>query len=322
MYPEIFSQKYRLSYQRAQSTALALDDVAKILGRSINKARDIGDGSGGNLNPLILTKNNIANLCEMSDTLSMRFTGSLAMLKGHPEHARSARVPTHEGAGSARNQRVRVSAWNPDVDSNISAVGRRIFTYSQLRKYEPIVYDLHSSYLPGRSEFGRMVQSWMSRATYHFMIADAQMPIFTLINGRFNAYDSNLGLHWNALLMGESSTGKSYAFDLVQKCSIDGTVTKFTRRTANADQVQERTHGENNDVIEIYEEMPKSLLQEDKFNGDEADQFKEQLTNGRMVIKSCWIDEDACGSRKSPRTSASACAWAPRTTRSRPLARR
>jgi len=298
MHPEIFAQKYRLSYQRAQSTALALEDVAKILGHTLRDAHDNSCTELG-VNPMILTKNNIANLCEMSDTLSMRFTGSLAMLRGHIQSMRTR--PDYRRSEEQVRKEIRefvCRAWNPDVDSNISAVGRRIFTYSQLRTYQPIIYDLDDDYLPGRSGFGRMVQSWISRATYHFMIADAQMPIFTLINGRFNAYDCNLGLHWNALLMGESSTGKSYAFDLVQKCSIDGTVTKFTRRTANADQVQQRTQGENNDIIEIYEEMPKSLLQEDKFNGDEADQFKEQLTNGRMVIKSCWIDEDGVRQQK------------------------
>ena len=300
MHPETFAQKYRLSYQRAQSTALALEDVAKILGKTLRNARDDDDpNTETGVNPMVFTKANIANLCDLSDTLSMRFTGTLAMLKGHILSMRAR--PGYRRTVVQVKQEISefvARAWNPDVDSNISAIGRKIFTYSQIRTYKPIKYDFDDTYLPGRSDFARMVQSWLSRATYHFMIADAQMPIFTLINGRFNAYDSNLGLHWNALLMGESSTGKSYAFDIVVKCSIDGTVTKFTRRTANADQVQQASHGENNDVIELYEEMPKSLLQEDKFNGDEADQFKEQLTNGRMVVKSCWIDEDGVRQQK------------------------
>ena len=302
MFPETFANKYRLSYQRSQNTALELKDVAILLRKTLASSCDTGCGrETGGVNPMILAKDDIANLCQLSETLAMRFTGTLAMLKAQITkiHSRKGYVRT-KAQVRIEIQEFVARAWNPDVDSNISAVGRKIFTFSQHREYEP-VKDPHEQVTrmyPNKSAFGRMVQVWLTNISYHFMVADAQKPIFTLMNGRLNAYDCNLGLHWNCLLMGQSSTGKSFAFDVVSDCSIDGTVTKFTRRTANADQVQQSSHGENNDIIEMYEEMPKSLLQEDKFNGDQSDQFKEQLTNGRMVVKSCFIDDDGVRQQK------------------------
>jgi len=300
MFPETFANKYRLSYQRSQNTALELKDVAILLRKTLASEGDPEDGESG-VNPMILAKDDIANLCQLSETLAMRFTGTLAMVKAQITkiHSRDGYVRTVGQVRSEIREFV-ARAWNPDVDSNISAVGRKIFTFSQHREYEPSK-DPRAQVVrmyPRKSEFGRMVQVWLANISYHFMVADAQKPIFTLMNGRLNAYDCNLGLHWNCLLMGQSSTGKSFAFDVVSDCSIDGTVTKFTRRTANADQVQESSKGENNDIIEMYEEMPKSLLQEDKFNGDQSDQFKEQLTNGRMVVKSCFIDDDGVRQQK------------------------
>tara|TARA_B110000211_G_C14083273_1_gene555558 strand:+ start:1019 stop:4150 length:3132 start_codon:yes stop_codon:yes gene_type:complete len=291
MHPEIWGIKYRPSHQRAQSTALAIDDVRKMLGKTLHDCRDDHDDQAEGVDPMIIAKSKIESLSAQNPSFSLWATGSLARCKQHISsiHRRPGYIRTSEQVLSEITDFCS-RLWNEQVESTISKCGRVIFAYSQTREYKPIIYDIEHT-LPGRSHFGRMVQSWLSRATYHLLIGHTQMIIFALMNGRFNAYDTHFGLHWNALLTGASSTGKSFAFDQIVKCSIEGTVTKYSRRTTNADQVQQLAPGYNNDVIEIYEEMPKSILEEQKFS-DKHDMQKAQMTEQRNITVQCWVDAD------------------------------
>ena len=116
-----------------------------------------------------------------------------------------------------------------------------------------------------------------------------------------DAYRRSFDLHTNPLLAGAGSSSKSYLLNCVEKLSISGTVQTVTHITAKADAIDDN----QNDLITLFHEMPKSLMGFDEIGTTGDPMFKERLTSNKFKTKLfCWDEETG---KRSNRVAESEC---------------
>lgn len=178
-------------------------------------------------------------------------------------------------------------------DANISEKGQVILKWMERRRIPD--YEHLYKFDRSLSLFANRVIKIMEEAEQYFLISTAHREFYQVMHARYDAYRRDFGLHLNIFQTGEGATSKSFLFDLMKQCSIEGTIDQLTYETAKANAVD----GNRNDCITVCHEAPPGMFRASKNrnmdNGMEA-MFKERLTSNHVSCKTFCFDE-ATGKR-------------------------
>lgn len=175
-----------------------------------------------------------------------------------------------------------------DQDANISDVGIKMIHW--MDKQKDFYIKKHYIYDKDMSIFANMIIRRMTVAEEIFQISTNHIDFMKVMFGRLDAYRRCFKLHFNMFLTGEGATSKSFIFDIMEECSIPGTVDKLTYQTSKADAVD----GNRNDLITICHEAPPGLFNTSKSKNLDHSQetmFKEKLTSCTVSCKTFFMDE-------------------------------
>jgi len=163
-----------------------------------------------------------------------------------------------------------------DVSAPWRAINQRLEerqkTVGTLGHTLPLVYN-------NLSTWGNLMVGWLAKIDDVLVTCSSHIPMWTVLNGMFDAYRESLSLHFNVLLVGEAGVSKSRIVDVMSKMSVPGTYTNSMRSTANAhfgdtDDLDRMT-GAEEDLIS------RDAAKDDKSNaGGNIETLKERLTNG------------------------------------------
>ena len=130
---------------------------------------------------------------------------------------------------------------------------------------------------PSMSVFGNMVARRMLRLESSVFVTSTHSVILTLLFGTLDAYRHEFDLHFNALLTGPNSTGKSFICEKIGELRVRDTVTKVDTSTSNAGYVDT----DHNDQIVYTEELKPSSFRDRAKGGNDDDEakLKEFLTS-------------------------------------------
>ena len=177
-----------------------------------------------------------------------------------------------------------------DEDAPISNAGKRIFAWWRTARHRHVAHELWAP--DGLTVFAHWVTRLYSQINYHGVVSTAHATIFKVLIGVLDAYRCDMGLHLNGLCTGNSSTGKSFMFDLVKSLCIPGTITEVTRKTACADAVEPENPGAFSDRIVFLHEMPGGMIKEGLRENDQAAEMKSALTSGVVTTEFFFQEED------------------------------
>ena len=153
----------------------------------------------------------------------------------------------------------------------------------------------------GLSPFANLMIRRMVQYEQLLQTSTVHRELLITLVARLDAYRRSFDLHTHPLLAGAGSSSKSYILNCIEKLSIPGTVQTVTHITAKADAVDEN----QNDVITLFHEMPKSLIGVEE-KGETGDpMFKERLTSNKFKTKLFCVDEDT--GKRSNRVAESEC---------------
>jgi len=141
--------------------------------------------------------------------------------------------------------------------------------------------------------FGNMFARWMLCMEDSLFVTNLHLLALTAIFGSRDAYRHKLKMHFNLLMTGDNSTGKSFVTDLLDMCSIPGTISQQSSKTKNANFVD----ADHNDMIYRNEEIQPDAYRDKKRGGDDAAEAtnKEFLTSMLYTKQVFYKGED--GSR-------------------------
>ena len=180
-----------------------------------------------------------------------------------------------------------------DADAPISNAGKAIYRWWESTEHAPV---RHNPFNPDLTVFGHFVQRLYMQINHHGLVSTAHDSIFQMLIGCLDAYRCSPDLHLNGIATGNSSTGKSFMFDLVKGWSIPGTISETTRKTAASDAVEPEHPGAFSDRILIFHEMPGSMVKEGYRENDQEAELKSALTSG--VVTTEHFDQDDDGTRR------------------------
>lgn len=189
---------------------------------------------------------------------------------------------------------------NPDA--NISDKGKIIIKWMERRN--PPAYKGLYKFDRNLSLFANRVIKIMEEAEQFFLISTAHREFYQVMHARLDAYRRDFGLHLNIFQTGEGATSKSFLFDLMKSCSIEGTIDQLTYETAKANAVD----GNRNDCITVCHEAPPGMFRASRNRNMDSSaeaMFKERLTSNHVSCKTFVLDE-ATGKR-SQRVTKSEC---------------
>lgn len=189
---------------------------------------------------------------------------------------------------------------NPDA--NISDKGKIIIKWMERRN--PPAYKMLYKYDRTLSLFANRVIKIMEEAEQYFLISTAHREFYQVMHARLDAYRRDFGLHLNIFQTGEGATSKSFLFDLMKSCSIEGTIDQLTYETTKANAVD----GNRNDCITVCHEAPPGMFRASRNRNMDSSaeaMFKERLTSNHVSCKTFVLDE-ATGKR-SQRVTKSEC---------------
>jgi len=120
-------------------------------------------------------------------------------------------------------------------------------------------------------------------------VANAHAIAITMLFGSLDAYRHDLDLHFNMILSGTHSTGKSFALNLMTMLRVPKTVATEGNATGKANYVDSY----HNDEIKITHEYRPEFLRDSKKGGDDTleAEFKEYLTSMVRIIRSFHKDK-------------------------------
>lgn len=153
--------------------------------------------------------------------------------------------------------------------------------------------------------FGNMVANRMECYEQYLFVYAAHRQLLIFNMGQLDAFRHSYGLHFNSFSIGKSATSKSYLFELMERCSVSGTLQVITYQSLKADASDDN----QNDLTMILNEFSlKSVnANESGARGNvttpEA-MMKEKTTSGRTSAK--YLDRDEDG-RRVTRVSINDC---------------
>ena len=117
------------------------------------------------------------------------------------------------------------------------------------------------------------------------LVHSAHKHFFLLSLGQMDAYRYDFGLHMNAFAIGKSATSKSYVFDLMERCSVPGTIVTITYQSLKADASD--TVDQNDDVTIMNEVALCNFVERDNGSGgtNAETMMKEKLTSQKVRAK-------------------------------------
>ena len=151
------------------------------------------------------------------------------------------------------------------------------------------------------SPFANLMMRRMVQYEKLLKTSTVHRELFITLVATRDAYRRSFDLHTNPLLAGAGSSSKSYILNQVEKLSIKGTVQTVTHITAKADAIDEN----QNDIITLFHEMPKSLMGFDEIGTTGDPMFKERLTSNKFKTKLFCLDEET--GKRSNRIAESEC---------------
>ena len=191
--------------------------------------------------------------------------------------------------------------WN--VDSNISEMSKNMIRWFNRRNeileehgdVPTVTSKDRTLYDAKLSTFANFMIQKMQAFEDLLQVSTAHRQLLILYIARLDAYRRAFGLHSNALLTGAGASSKSFVLEVIEKLSIPDTTINITHQTSKADTIED----DQNDMINIYHEMPPSILGIDpKYSGSDTGDplMKEKLTSQRMKTKAFHFD-DVTGKR-------------------------
>jgi hypothetical protein len=197
------------------------------------------------------------------------------------------------------NQRTLMRAYEDSCTSktsNIMTQGASIIGWYEQRCMEQGTRWLGSEEPlmdPTMSIFANTFARWMLCMEDSMFVTSLHLLAMTAIFGSRDAYRHKLALHFNLVMTGDNSTGKSFVTKLVSTCSVPGTTATVGNKTANAD-FSDKDH---NDMILINEELKPDEYKDKKRGGDDTSEAanKEFLTSMLYTKKVFYKGDD--GSR-------------------------
>jgi hypothetical protein len=184
------------------------------------------------------------------------------------------------------------------VDSNPSAMCRNMIYWfkdrvdrHEVRRLVPTLSTRTRLYDAGLSVFANHIIGRFMAYEDYLLCSTPHRELFILHVFVMDAYRHKFDLHNNVLMTGAGATSKSFTIEQVEKMMIPGTTLCITHQTAKADAIAE----DQNDVINLFHEMPAALLGIDAQHGgaDTGDHImKDKLTSQKVNSKVFHRDDD------------------------------
>ena len=225
---------------------------------------------------------------DRSDFHRVRYTGALLRSKLR-ELVSSHEQPRDELRKAYLSNQRRVMRMYEDLctgnTSNISKQGCEINRWFQARANDDRSWlGAENPLIDGNmSIFGNLIARRMLRLEASMFVTNAHLIIMTLSFGSLDAYRHEFDLHFNALLTGDNSTGKSFIERMLQRLRMDDTVTKVDDESGRANYVDT----DHNDQINYCEEIKPDQFRDGRHGGDDTkeSQLKEYLTTMYRTYK-------------------------------------
>jgi len=172
-----------------------------------------------------------------------------------------------------------------DRSSKISEEGAKIAEWYDARRVAKREWLGHDEPVldASMSTFGNLVTRRMNRLESVKFVTFAHLMTMTILFGTLDAYRHEFDLHFNALVTGPPSTGKSFICELLRDLRIAGTVAKVDDETGRASY----TDDDHNDRTVYSEEVKPDHFRSSAMGGNDTAEasFKEMLTSQVRVLK-------------------------------------
>lgn len=151
---------------------------------------------------------------------------------------------------------------------------------STMIKPFPLVHDK-------MSVFGHRACIVMEMYHHLYQVSSAHRVCYWVHIARLDAFRHQHNLHLNCSMTGDAATSKSYMFTLVEKNSINETVSTRTYDTDKADAID----SDANHVVSIFDEAPPGFFKDPKKRGP-LEALKMRLTSMKTSHRRLWTNEE------------------------------
>ena len=124
---------------------------------------------------------------------------------------------------------------------------------------------------------------------YHhlYQVSSAHRVCYWTHIARLDAFRHQHNLHLNCSMTGDAATSKSYMFTLMEKNSINETISTRTYDTDKADAID----SDSNHVVSVFDEAPPGFFKDPKKRGP-LEALKMRLTSMKTSHRRLWTNEE------------------------------